>query len=160
MTPRSARGAYPSAAWDWSGDPYNPHFRPGDPGNSGTRTGGGVGWAGKGAYTSNGTFFLSLLALSLLFTPLTMWSVVPPELTRSSLAVAGIGEEGRRVDNPSTGWRRHEDAVKALETARREAKEGGKAKREAIRCVSFFFIPNLLSYTLFGMIDSDSFLTN
>lgn len=47
------------------------------------------------------------------------------------LSIFYIGMQGGRD-------RRHNDAAKALDQARREAKVGGLQKREAIKCVFFF----------------------
>lgn len=123
---RGSRGPFPSAAWDWNqsagwGDPHNPHFRPGYT-SSGVGVGGvdgTTGWKGQGVVGTNGGIFLALASLTLLLTPLTVWSATDG----SSSAWA-----------PTMGDSRHRDAAQALDIARREARNGGLAKREAIKC--------------------------
>lgn len=118
---RYNRGAYPSASWDWSGDPYNPHFRPGASNQTNNST---PGWSSSGTLAKNSTVFLVLVTCSALLSPLTFWSTMP----ESAYSAA---ENGSAV---SMGYdKRHWDAVRNLERARREAKDGGVAKREAIR---------------------------
>ncbi|KAM0749525.1 hypothetical protein T439DRAFT_327214 [Meredithblackwellia eburnea MCA 4105] len=119
--------------WDWAGDPHNPHFRPSySMGRTSTS-----GWKGEGTLSTNGTVFLGLIAFVLCVTPLSVWSAVPPELTRSSLASSSMSEEElqmlRSSGRVSTAYNRHEEASRALERARREARAGGAAKKEAIR---------------------------
>lgn len=125
---RYTRGAYPSSAWDWS-DPHNTRFRPGFAGGAGDGAagmGGGsaAGWGSQGHVGSNGVVFLALCSLTLFVTPLTLWSATP---TTGS-------EQGRSGLVPMVSDRRHVEAAKALETARREARsgDGGREKREAI----------------------------
>lgn len=120
----ASRGPYPSASYDyyrdpgWS-DPYS--YKPGSTSSySSTST---SGWETQGMVSSNGTIFLVLLAATLLITPISVWSVVPSEPIFGEGSVQYVG--GRES--------RHDNAARALETARREGKSGGLAKREAIR---------------------------
>lgn len=128
----AGRRWHPTAEqWDWAADPHNPHYRPAY--GMGRRD---TGWSAEGATSrSNGTVFLALLGLVAVVTPLSMWTAVPPELTRSSLASATLSEDELRIlrSGVSGTFRKHEDAAKALAKARREAKEGGDKKREAMR---------------------------
>lgn len=130
------RGPYPSAAWDWA-DPHNPHFRPGAAG-TGMPAGSGSGWSSNGHLTSNGTVFLVLLGLTIFITPISVWSLVPAE----SILPAGAGRnavvDGVRTESDwrtmaGGGDRRHRDAVRALEQARREAKVNGMKTRDALK---------------------------
>lgn len=66
--------------------------------------------------------FLAVSAFTLFLMPITLWTVSPSVGTEES--------EGLMV-----GDRRHREAVKALDQARREARDGGAQKREAIACV-------------------------
>ena len=110
-----------------SGDPYNPHFRPGASSQTNAST---PGWSSSGTLAKNSTVFLVLLTCSALLSPLTFWTTMP----ESAYAAADSGNSG---SPNSLGYdRRHWDAVKNLEKARREAKDGGVAKREAIRSVA------------------------
>lgn len=115
-----------SAAFSTSGDPYNPHFRPGASSTTNAST---PGWSSSGTLAKNSTVFLVLLTFSALLSPLTFWTTMP----ESTYAAADNGTGGSAM---SLGYdRRHWDAVRNLEKARREAKDGGTAKREAIRSV-------------------------
>ncbi|KAK4052673.1 hypothetical protein OIV83_001960 [Microbotryomycetes sp. JL201] len=114
--PYQWRGPYPSASWDWA-DPHNPHFRPDG------RSGAAAGWQGQGNVSSNGAVFLMLCSFTLLVTPLTVWSATPSQADPSDEAHGFV---------PMVADRRHRDAARALEQARREAKLGGQQKREAI----------------------------
>lgn len=88
-----ARGPYPSAAWDWA-DPHNPHFRPSScTAQSAYPGGGATGWnGGAGQLGTNGTLFLGLLVVTVIITPLSVWSLVEPA---SILGQAGVGFEAR-----------------------------------------------------------------
>lgn len=128
------RGPYPSAAYDTWTDPFNPHFRPeynegGPSTSSNTST---SGWSSVGNFSSksNGFVFLSLLSLTLVITPLSFYSLVPP----SSLLPSDS-----RYSDPNWGGLsngrdgRHESAANALATARREARSGAGVRREALK---------------------------
>ena len=130
------RGPYPSAAWDWA-DPHNLHFRPGAAG-TGMPTGSASGWSSNGHLTSNGTVFLVLLGLTIVVTPISVWSLVPPESILPAGAARSAVVDGVRTESDwravtSGGDRRHRDAVRALEQARREAKVNGMKTREALK---------------------------
>lgn len=121
----AGRGPYPSAAWDWT-DPHNPHFRPGFAGGAGDGAagmGGGsaAGWGSRGLFASNGVVFLALCSITLVVTPITLWSATP-----------SMGDSNDESHGMMVGDRRHREAAQALEKARREARDGGLQKREAI----------------------------
>lgn len=123
------RGTYPSSAYDNWSDPYSPHFRPeesgGGPGSSSQS-----GWAGKGSVSSNGTLFLGLLGLTMVITPLSFYNLVPP----SSLLPSNSRFADPEWGGLSTGRdSRHDEAARALTTARREARNGAEGKREALK---------------------------
>ncbi|KAK4057535.1 hypothetical protein OIO90_001604 [Microbotryomycetes sp. JL221] len=110
------RGPYPSSSWDWA-DPHNPHFRPNSQG------GATAGWQGQGNVSSNGVVFLMLCSFTLLVTPLTVWSATPSNADPADESQGFV---------PMVADRRHREAARALEQARREARQGGQQKREAI----------------------------
>lgn len=111
-----------------SGDPYNPHFRPGASSTTNTAT---PGWHSSGMLAKNSTVFLLLLTASALLSPLTFWSTMPESMLVA--ADNGSGGDGGDVSGSYGADKRHWAAVRNLERARREAKDGGVAKREAIR---------------------------
>lgn len=117
--PGSGRGAYPSHAYDsayWT-DPFNPHYRPdASGGGPGMEMGGGsaAGWSAKGFLGTNGAIFLSILSLTLIITPLSFYTIIPPSAIDSAYSDAEWGS-GRD--------KRHYDAARAL-TAAREAAKG------------------------------------
>lgn len=130
----ASRGTYPSAAWDWA-DSHNPHFRPPGQGSSAsefTSNTSGSGWNTQGVMTSNGTIFLVLLSLTVIITPISVFSLVPAESIIPNNTTFGQGSSVAFLGGRDS---RHESAAKALQDARREAKKGGMVKREAIRYV-------------------------
>ncbi|KAK4702258.1 hypothetical protein P7C70_g3965, partial [Phenoliferia sp. Uapishka_3] len=129
-----AYGRRPAASsdyWDWATDPHNPHFRPSSYGMGKTAS----GWKAEGSFSSNGTVFLALIGLVCFATPLSIWTAVPSDLAQSSLATATMTDDELKVvrSGAMSGMRKHEEAAKSLERARREARVGGAEKIKALR---------------------------
>lgn len=141
--PGANRGTYPSAAYDGWTDPFNPHYRPGYEGTTGMGTTRATGWNSKGYIGSNGIIFLGCLALTVIITPLSFYNLVPP----SSLLPADS-----RYSDPAWGGLsngrddRHMAAARALTEARKEARNGGDMKREALKYVYLPPPPSPISY--------------
>lgn len=106
-----------NTAWDYEaarGGPFNAYPGYGGPAHH-------AGWSSQGMYASNGTIFLVLLSLTVVITPLRLWSTLPPD----------VDEQGRWMGRDS----KHQEAARNLENARREARVNATEKREALRSV-------------------------